>query len=151
MMAFVIKPIGPKFTPPKTTPVQAATVERGAYLANNVAACATCHTKRSLLDGSYVAAKFSGGFAMPMDDDPNMLLVTPNLTPDPKTGRIASWPEEQFVGRFKAGVGIKGTHMPWKQFSTMSEDDLRAIYRYLRTLEPVVHDPGPSLQKRQKS
>ena len=34
--------------------------------------------------------------------------------------------EDQFVGRFGGGVGIPGTHMPWRQFQ-------RSIYRYLRT------------------
>lgn len=30
----------------------------------------------------------------------------------------------------------------------MTEPDLRAIYRYLRTLEPVKRDLGPTLQSR---
>ncbi len=148
ILAFVLKPIGPKSTPPVTAPAEEATVERGEYIANNVAGCAGCHTKRSPLDGSYVAARFSGGMEMPIDRARK--LVTPNLTPDPKTGRIASWPEEQFVGRFGAGVGVPGTHMPWRMYQRMSDTDLRAIYRYLRSLEPVVNATGPSVQDRKK-
>jgi hypothetical protein len=38
--------------------------------------------------------------------------------------------------------------MPWRQFQRMSENDLRAIYRYLRTLPPADFDPGPVVQKK---
>jgi mono/diheme cytochrome c family protein len=146
LFAFVIEPRGPSAVPPHVSPAPGATVERGAYLANNVAVCATCHTKRSMMDGSYLAAKFSGGFALPNDDDQSKIYITPNLTPEPRTGRIASWSEEQFVGRFQAGVGMPGSHMPWRQYQKMSTEDLQAIYRYLRTLQPVVNNTGPSLQ-----
>jgi hypothetical protein len=40
--------------------------------------------------------------------------------------------------------------MPWRQFQAMSDADKRAIYRYLRTLPPSDHDPGPSVQARKK-
>jgi hypothetical protein len=33
--------------------------------------------------------------------------------------------------------------MPWLAFGKMTDDDLKAIYRYLRTLEPVDNNPGP--------
>jgi mono/diheme cytochrome c family protein len=146
LVAFVIEPRGPSGPVLRTSPAPAPTVERGAYLANNVAVCSTCHTKRSMFDGTYQAAKFTGGFTLPNDDDPSKVYVTPNLTPEPRTGRIASWTEEQFVGRFQAGVGLPGSHMPWRQYQKMSEADLQAIYRYLHSLPPVVNETGPSLQ-----
>jgi mono/diheme cytochrome c family protein len=148
VLAFAIKPIGPKSTPPKTTPPEAPTVERGAYVATAVATCAECHTKRNPIDGSFVTARFSGGmeFRVPKS---NKVIVSPNLTPS-KYGRITSWSEEQFVGRFGAGVGIPHTHMPWRQFQRMSETDVRAVYRYLRTLPPSDHNPGPSVQERKE-
>jgi hypothetical protein len=31
----------------------------------------------------------------------------------------------------------------------MTDDDLRAIYRYLRTVTSVEHDPGPSLRHKE--
>lgn len=150
ILAFMLKPVGPRHQPPKTSPAEEATVERGEYVANSVAGCVACHTKRNMLDGSYAGARFSGGMEMALDTDPTKKLVSPNLTPDPKTGRIALWPEEQFVGRFGAGVGIQGSHMPWKMYQRMSETDLRAIYRYLKSLEPVVNATGPSVQDRKK-
>lgn len=145
VMAFAIRPIGPKATPRKVSPPPEPTVERGEYLATSVAVCAECHTKRNLLDGSYVQARFSGGMEFEVESDPKKIIVSPNLTPS-KYGRITNWTEDQFVGRFGAGVGIPHTHMPWRQFQRLSENDLRAIYRYLKSLDPVDIDPGPSVQ-----
>lgn len=145
IMAFVIKPIGPSQPVRRASPDADGSVARGEYLVKSVASCAACHTKRSHLDGSYLNTTFSGGEVFDLDDDPKHVLVSPNLTPS-RTGRITSWSEERFVGRFGAGVGLPGTHMPWREFQQMSESDVRAIYRYLRTLPPSDFDPGPSLQ-----
>jgi mono/diheme cytochrome c family protein len=147
VMAFLIKPEGPKGPILAHTPAEEPTVERGDYVANRVAVCWECHTKRSPLDGSFVNAKFSGGAEFELDEE--RVMVTPNLTPS-KAGRITSWDEEQFVGRFDVGMGIHGTKMPWRQFQAMSEIDKRAIYRYLRTLPPSDHDPGPIVQAKKK-
>jgi mono/diheme cytochrome c family protein len=143
VMAFAIKPIGPKTQPLQFTPAPEATIARGEYIANSVAGCAACHTKRNPLDGSFIGERFAGG--MVFDDGGEKVLVSPNLTPS-KYGRITSWSEDQFVGRFGAGVGIPNTHMPWRQYQRLSETDLRAIYRYLKSLPPVDVDPGPSVQ-----
>ncbi|HEX6084684.1 MAG TPA: cytochrome c [Thermoanaerobaculia bacterium] len=151
VMAFLIKPVGPKGVPPKQTPAEEPTVERGEYVATSVAVCAECHTKRNLIDGSYIGQRFAGGMEFQVDGEPDKIIVSPNLTPSARYGRIASWSEEQFVGRFGAGVGIPHTHMPWRQFQRMSETDVRAIYRYLRSLPPSDHDPGPSVQAKKKT
>ena len=145
LAAFVIEPKGPNGTPPQHAP-SGSTVERGKYLVMNVAECASCHTKRSMRTGEYTAPLLSGGAELPDDEDSTRVLVTPNLTPDARTGRMAHWSEDQFVGRFRSGRVYAGSHMPWEAFARMSDDDLRAIYRYLRTVPPVQNDPGPSSQ-----
>jgi mono/diheme cytochrome c family protein len=143
--AFVIRPKGPAAPPPAAAP-RGATVERGRYLAWHVAECYACHTNRDMVSGKALGAPFAGGRQLPDDDDPSRVFVTPNLTPDPATGRMASWSEEQFVARFRGGRVYPGSHMPWEAFAGMTDDDLRAIYRYLRTLTPVVSPTGPALQ-----
>jgi len=65
-----------------------------------------------------------------------------NLTPDP-TG-IGTWSEEQFKkaiteGKFK---GLDGTRMllppmPWEGFAVLKDDDIKAIFAYLKSLTPV--------------
>lgn len=147
VFAFAIAPTGPRGEPPATAP-SGATVERGRYLAHSVAACYGCHTARNEVDGSFVGEPFSGGTPFDDETDEAFLLVPPNLTPERTTGRIARWSEDGFVRRFRSGSAHPGSHMPWTSYARMSDDDLRAIFRYLRTLEPVVNDTGPSRQPR---
>jgi hypothetical protein len=66
-------------------------------------------------------------------------LVSPNLTPHP-SGRIFGWTQEQFIQRFRMGRTIKHSHMPWESFGRMNDTELKAIYNYLQTLEPVDSD-----------
>ena len=56
---------------------------------------------------------------------------------------------ENFVGVFKSFAPPEGrvipgdevnTVMPWSRYAGMTEEDLGAIYEYLRTLEPVEQD-----------
>lgn len=138
LMTFMIEPIDGD--PPATAPAEEPTLERGRYLATNVANCMGCHSERSMMDGSYIGPQFAGGMEMALDDDPSRGFVTPNLTPDPATGRISDWTEEQFVARFRAGPQFAESHMPWNAFRRMSDTDLRAIYRFLQSLEPVVNE-----------
>ncbi|HSL69170.1 MAG TPA: c-type cytochrome, partial [Longimicrobiales bacterium] len=146
LLSYLIKPVGPAGEPPATSPPEGPTIERGAYLANNVAACVGCHTKRSMKDGSYIGPKFAGGGRFTLETPPGTVLVTPNLTPDPATGHLTWWSEQQFLDRFRAGSKIAGSHMPWAAYSRMSDDDIRAIYRFLRALPPVNQDNGPMVQ-----
>ena len=48
-----------------------------------------------------------------------------------------------FVARFRLGRVIARSPMPWQGFRRMSDDDLRAIYRYLKTVPAVRRDVGP--------
>jgi hypothetical protein len=50
---------------------------------------------------------------------------------------MAAWDERTFINRFRMGRVYETSHMPWGAFSRMQEDDLKALYRYLQTLEPV--------------
>lgn len=138
------QPNGP---PPAIGPAEEGSVERGAYLANTVAQCVDCHTQRSST-GGLKGPRFAGGMKIPVPENRHLLLVTPNLTPDPETGAIAGWPEDQFVERFRAGRIIPESEMPWISYARMTDTDLRAIYRYLRTLEPVRRNTGSYLREK---
>jgi mono/diheme cytochrome c family protein len=144
VMAFLIKPIGPGSTPPAESPAPGPTLERGAYLVSAVGNCAGCHTERSMLDGSYTGPMLAGGGPMESETEPPLMLVPPNLTPDSATGRMAGWTEAEFVARFREGERVRGSPMPWRAYAQMSDDDLRAIYRYLRSVVAVAHDPVAS-------
>ena len=144
----MLEPVGPRNPAPARSPAEAPTVERGSYLVNNVANCAGCHTPRNMLDGSYAGPRLSGGTPQPLAGDETLLVTPPNLTPHARTGHVTNWTEEQFVARFRQGKLVEGSPMPWGPFGRMSDDDLRAIYRYLQSLDPVDHDTGPILRRK---
>lgn len=148
ILAFAIKPIGPEGTPPEQSPPSEPTIERGRYLANSVSTCLSCHTRRDQRTGAFLTPKFSGGETFDLDS--THIAVTPNLTPDPETGHIYKWTEDEFVARFRAGPLVPNTPMPWSGFGKMSDDDVRAIYRYLRSLPPVHNETGATVQPKEK-
>jgi mono/diheme cytochrome c family protein len=101
--------------------VAAATPEYGAYVA---ASCVGCHTQR-----------FTGG---PVPGAPPSARPAANITPDPVTG-IGRWDEDDFVRALRTarrpdGSMIDSTQMPIAMTRQMSDTELRAVYRYLRTL-----------------
>jgi hypothetical protein len=89
------------------------------------------------MTGDFIGEPFAGGLAMDSEEDPTVIITSPNITPDPQTGRMASWSEELFIHRFRQGTLVPGSHMPWGAFKNMSDLELKAIYRYLQTVEPV--------------
>jgi mono/diheme cytochrome c family protein len=133
VMSFAIKPVGPSAPPPAESPGPGPTVERGAYLVGAIANCAGCHTQRSMTTGAFIGPKLAGGTPMETETAKPIQVVPPNITAD-SNGRASLWTEDQFLARFHAGERIPGSPMPWVSFGRMSDDDLRAIYRYLRTM-----------------
>jgi cytochrome c2 len=146
IMGFAYTPEGPGETPMQASPV-GVSIERGAYLANKVCLCVTCHTDRGG-DGQLVGPRFAGGQRMDVAADPSTVYVSPNLTPDPKTSVIGVWTEDAFVARFRLGELVEGSPMPWGAFGRMTEADLRSVFQYLRSLPPVEHSTGSTIQNK---
>jgi len=137
----IVKP-QPPITEPVVAPPRGATAEYGKYLASHASMCAGCHTPRSPNTGEYdMTLPMAGGlFAFPEE---GFSTTGSNLTPDPVTG-IGDWTEEEFMTAMRTGVLPDGTvmlpFMPWPLYNRWSEDDLRAVWLYLRSLEPLVHE-----------
>lgn len=129
----------------KPTPTDERTLDdelvRGKYLLT-IAACAECHTpqeKGAPVEGKYLA----GGFEFKAPN--GAILRSANITPDKQTG-IGNWTEEAFVQRFKnygkpevttakLAPDAFNTIMPWTMYAGMEEADLKAIYKYLMSVE----------------
>jgi mono/diheme cytochrome c family protein len=123
--AYMVKPVGPNGEVPVSVK-RDTSAAYGKYLVLSVGECAGCHTKRDL-SGAYVAPFLSGGGPM------NGGLVPPNLTNDP-SGRIYTWTQHQFIERFRKGKLISQSEMPWNSFGRMSDNELKAIYNYLKSV-----------------
>ena len=64
-----------------------------------------------------------------------------NLTPDKETG-IGTWDEQFFVRVLRTGKYMGAGRpilppMPWQSFAKLTDDDLRSIFAYLKSLKPV--------------
>ncbi len=136
---FIPKPIdGPVFAPdPKTNHL-----EYGHYLAR-IGGCYECHTPHDDKGGLDSSRPFAGGWVM---KGPWGRVVTANLTPASHTF-MGQATKEQFIGRFHAFAGFdvstaptpppgRNTVMPWVAFARMTDEDLGAIYDYLKTVKP---------------
>lgn len=145
ILAFFIKPFEPNGEVPKTVP-RDTTIEYGKYLATAISGCDYCHTKTNQMTGAYEGPLFAGGGKTPSaTEEPGVWVITPNLTPDPETGRITNWSLQQFQQRFHAGRVLKESIMPWETFKNYSDDDLKAIYKYLHALQPIKNEIGVQL------
>lgn len=118
------------------------TQEYGKYLSEAVANCMGCHTERDLKTGEFVGEPYAGGFVFEDAATQNWRYVTPNITPDPEFGIMFNWSEEQFMERMRGGRVHMTSPMPWGPLSRLDEIDLKALYRFLQTVEPVARDNG---------
>lgn len=150
-MSFIVRmmPSPAEWPPPATAPDASDQVAYGRYL-TTVASCADCHTPHGERGEPLPGMDFAGGNEFPVE---GWVARTANITPDSATG-IGRWTREDFVGRFKStevyATAIKArgpdephTPMPWPYYATMTEQDLGAIYDYLRSLTPVEHRVVP--------
>jgi len=138
------KPVGPSSTPPARAP-RGASEETGRYLVESVSLCWACHTERSQMTGALTGPRFGGTTGFTETDDPSHTWSPPNITSDPETGRLGKMTEDQFVARFRQGRVIPGSPMPWQAFARMADEDLRGMYRYLKSVPAVKRDVGPPM------
>jgi len=127
----------PKPAQSTPTPARGATVEYGGYLSQHVALCADCHTQRVGLLQKPDMSRLFAGMPHPPKEFP---AKPPNITPDPEAG-IGRWSEADFVKALREGLTPEGEKlhpfMPWPKLRRMSDDDLHALYQYLRSRPPM--------------
>ncbi len=124
-------------------PAKTDVVNYGKYI-TNAAACMECHTQ--FKEGKLIAGtEFGGGREFPFPD--GSIVRSGNISPDAATG-IGNWTKEVFLNRFhtnsdstimsrKIQPGEFNSIMPWTMYGTMHNEDLEAIYAYLRTVTPI--------------
>lgn len=140
-------------------------IRRGEYLVST-SACHDCHTPFKMgdngpewdmdrmlsghpenaavtegpaLSGPWVAAVSATNTAWA---GPWGISFTANLTPDPETGVLRDYSEEQFVQAMRTGRHLGMGRpilppMPWPVYGQMTDEDLGAIYAYLQQIPPI--------------
>jgi hypothetical protein len=151
----VLRDVGWMFVAPPAlqpaVPGRPGSARRGQYL-TNMASCRWCHTATDILGFPVPGKDWAGGMGFPVPEPGGGFVFSSNLTPHKKTG-IGAWSEEVFIARFRASKeeavrasplspGGFNSPMAWSAYSGMTDEDLAAIYRYLRTLPPVAN-PTP--------
>ena len=152
---------------------QSDMVQRGKYLVDAVAACGYCHTPRVGADydmnmylAGHPAGQPSPRYNFRMIREGIFIVTAPqlsafsgafgtsfasNLTPDKETG-LGEWTEEMFIKAMRTGrhQGVESNRkilppMPVKHYAQMNDEDLKAIWAYLRTIKPVKNEVNPAL------
>ena len=114
-------------------------VKYGGYL-TMLADCGTCHSPLTP-QGPDHSRMFAGGYIFDLGSNK---VASANITPD-STG-IGGWSEERFMSKFTTyrdsthvnrDPGNQNTIMPLALYSGMKDEDIKAIYAYLRTVAPI--------------
>ena len=133
-------------------------VERGRYLVLT-SACDDCHSPKLDAQGTPDPERRLSGRPMttmpPSQGDgeirvsldltawsgPWGMSYAANLTPDPETGLGRRYTEAAFLQTIRTGKKPEGEPllppMPWPVYKNMTDEDLKSIYAYLRTLKPI--------------
>jgi len=124
---------------PRTQPVPepdlSTPVNRGRYLVG-VSGCRDCHTPQK--NGRPIRElDLAGGFLL---RGPWGAVASANITPD--ASGIPYYDEEQFLDTIHTGY-VKARKlsqiMPWWQYRNVTDEDLKAMFAYLRTVPPIKH------------
>jgi len=111
--------------------------KRGAYLAT-LAVCSDCHTPFDDKNQPMAGMDFAGGGTLELPGRP--VVAPANLTPS--VNGIPYYTEDLFLEAIRTGR-VRGRElsdvMPWRFYRNMSDDDLKSIFAYLKTLAPIEH------------
>lgn len=111
------------------TPVSSASVERGRYIAHDVAMCVQCHSPRERR-GELIGDRLFEGAPLPLKSPykgaPRWAFTAPNLRNAP------GYTEAEFVDFMMSGIRRNGTEArgPMPPFR-MNRADAKAVYDYL--------------------
>jgi len=150
--------------PSLTAQAHRSRIERGRYLVT-VGGCNDCHTPLKMgpngpepdmdlmlsghpetfpvpagnpLSDRWIMTSAASGTAF---SGPWGVSFTANLTPDVNTG-LGIWTEDMFIKALRTGRHMGASRpilppMPWSNFREMTDDDLKSVYAFLRSIRPI--------------
>ncbi len=126
-------------------------LKRGQYLVDQVTACGVCHSTREGGDIVHESERTDGYLAggnLLIDKALGVKLWVPNITSDAKSG-LGTWNDDEIMRAIRDGVHKDGHFlvplMPYTAFRVMSDEDVRAMVAYLRSV-PIVEQLRPRPQ-----
>ena len=129
-------------TDPVPPPDKNDQVAYGDYLVR-IGVCRDCHTPADAQGQAIPGMEFGGGFPLisPLGE-----VASGNITTAPSG--IPYYTEELFIEMMRTGmVRSRKLHdyMPWRMYGKQTDEDLKAMFAYLKTLPPVDHRVDNSL------
>lgn len=128
------RPIEGSVPPPDLSTAE----KRGEYLVT-LASCGDCHTPMDDRGQHVKGMEFAGGNSFKYGDA-RPLRAAANLTPAPNG--IPYYNEDLFLETIRTGR-VRDRQisdvMPWGHYRHMTDDDLKSVFAYLKTLAPVDH------------
>jgi mono/diheme cytochrome c family protein len=110
--------------------------KRGKYLVT-IGGCTDCHTPQDAHGQRMAGLEFAGGFVL---EGPWGRAASSNLTPDPSG--IPYYDQTLFTQALRTGY-VKARKlnqiMPWHVYRGMTDEDLAAMFAYVKTFRPVRH------------
>lgn len=133
---YLIRNVPEPLDAPVPEPDVSTPEKRGKYLVT-IAGCTDCHTPQDAHGQPLPGMDFGGGFIL---DGPWGRVASANITPDPSG--ISYYDQAIFTQVIRTGfVGARKLSqiMPWHTYRGMTDEDIVAIFAYLKTLKPVRH------------
>jgi mono/diheme cytochrome c family protein len=132
---YLIRSVPQPITAPVPAPDVSDPVKRGNLLVT-MAGCKDCHTPADKGE-PLPNMELAGGQIF---EGPWGRVATPNLTPDPSG--IPYYDEALFLQAIRTGyvrARVLNPIMPWSHYRGMTEEDLKAIFAYLKSVKPIHH------------
>jgi hypothetical protein len=145
--------------------IAAKRIERGKYL-TTIMGCNDCHTPMKMgpkgpePDMSRMLSGHPEGMKLPPPPKPVGpwiastvpltawsgpwgMTYSVNITPDTNTG-LGIWTEDMFLKAMKTGKHMGTSReiqppMPWQTYRLATDEDLKAIFAYLKSIPPIVN------------
>jgi hypothetical protein len=139
-VSYLIRGVPQPLTSPVSGPnPQASPAERGKYLVSVGCGCHIATDRKGPIRG----LEYGGGEHL---EGPWGDVTSANITPD--ASGISYYDEATFIQVMRTGY-VKARKlssiMPFGEFANLNDDDLKAIFAYLRTVPPVKHRVDNSL------
>jgi mono/diheme cytochrome c family protein len=126
----------------------------GKYMVT-LAGCQECHTPHDDHGQKLPGKEYSGGWVLTIVGPPGqkpLHVVPPNITPDPDA-YFGKATKEQWIGRVRSFASMesappvatpgRNTIMGWVEYAGLSDQDLGAVFDYIKTVPPLKNNVEP--------